>query len=170
VPETGPVLLLGNHISWIDFVFLQWATPRVICFVMHDSYYNWPILRTILHHLDVISVQPSSSRHALSSMVKALEEGRVVCLFPEGHISKDGKLAPLMRGFEKVLNDAKAEVVVVPFAVTNMWGDVLSLAPKSIRKSQKFSFKRELEVRFGECLNSDATRATVVSSIERLLR
>ena len=129
VPKDGPTLLLGIHISWIDFIFLQWALPRTICFVMHADYYDWPVLRSILKLLHVISISPASSRGALKNIITALENNKAVGLFPEGQISTDGELAPLMRGFEKILKEAKVEVTVVPFAINNMWGDFLSLAP-----------------------------------------
>lgn len=170
VPKSGPVLLLGNHISWIDFILLQWAMPRNICFVMHEEYYDWPVLRSILKLLSVISIQPVNSRGALKNIVTALESNKAVGLFPEGFISVDGKFSSLMRGFERVLKDANTEVTVVPFAINNMWGDCLSLAPKEVRKQQKFSLRRDVEICFGSRLGSDATRTEVERSIFQMLK
>ena len=170
VPKNGPVLLLGNHISWIDFIFLQWALRRTICFVMHAGYYDWPVLRTILKMLSVISIQPTNSRGALRNIVAALEDNKAVGLFPEGHISIDGEFSPLMRGFEKILKEADTEVTVVPFAINNMWGDFLSLAPKEIRRQQKYSFRRPVEICFGATLDSKATRKEVANAINLMLK
>lgn len=170
VPKDGPTLLLGNHISWIDFIFLQWALPRTICFVMHADYYDWPVLRSILKLLHVISISPASSRGALKNIITALENNKAVGLFPEGQISTDGELAPLMRGFEKILKEANAEVTVVPFAINNMWGDFLSLAPKEVRKQQKFTLRRSVEIHFGDCLDASANRAEVTEAISQMLK
>lgn len=169
VPKSGPVLLLGNHISWIDFIFLQWALPRAVCFVMHAEYYDWPVLRTVLKWFDVISIQPTSSRGAIRNIVTALENNKAVGFFPEGRISTDGEFAPLMRGFERILKEADAEVVVIPFAINNMWGDFLSLAPKEIRRRQKFTLRRSVGLNFGPKLDSSATRAEVSHSIASML-
>lgn len=170
VPKTGPVLLLGNHISWIDFIFLQWALPRTVCFVMHAEYYDWPVLRTALKWLGVISIQPTSSRGAIRNIVTALENNNAIGLFPEGFISVDGEFSPLMRGFERILKEADAEVVVVPFAINNMWGDILSLAPREVRKQQKLTLRRPVGLSFGSRLDSSATRAEVSHSISRMLK
>lgn len=169
VPKSGPVLLLGNHISWIDFIFLQWALPRAVCFVMHAEYYDWPVLRTVLKWFDVISIQPTSSRGAIRNIVTALENNKAVGFFPEGHISTDGEFAPLMRGFERILKEADAEVVVIPFVINNMWGDFLSLAPKEIRRRQKLTLRRPVGLNFGPKLDSSATRAEVSHSIASML-
>jgi len=163
-------LLLGSHISWIDFIFLQWALPRTICFVMHAEYYDWPVLRTVLKWLSVISIQPTSSRGAIRNIVTALENNKAIGLFPEGHISTDGEFAPLMRGFERILKEVDAEVTVVPFAINNMWGDFLSLAPKEIRKQQKFTLRRTVGLNFGPRLDSNTTRAEVARSITKMLK
>ena len=160
VPKTGPVLLLGNHISWIDFIFLQWALPRTICFVMHAEYYDWPVLRTVLRWFSVISIQPTSSRGALKNIVSALEHNKAIGFFPEGFISVDGEFSPLMRGFEKILKETDTEVAVVPFAINNMWGDILSLAPRSVRKQQKFFLRRPVGLSFGPRLGSKIGRAS----------
>ncbi|MGE4570595.1 MAG: 1-acyl-sn-glycerol-3-phosphate acyltransferase [Gammaproteobacteria bacterium] len=170
VPKSGPVLLLGNHISWIDFIFLQWAMPRTICFVMHAEYYDWPVLRSILKWFSVISIQPMSSRGAIRNIVTALENNKAIGLFPEGFISVNGEFSPLMRGFEKILKETDAEVTVVPFAINNMWGDILSLAPRSVRKQQKFSLRRPVEIHFGASLSSSANRVEVAEAISQMLK
>jgi 1-acyl-sn-glycerol-3-phosphate acyltransferase len=104
---------------------------------MHAEYYDWPVLRSILKSLNVISIKPANSRGALKNIITALNNNKAVCLFPEGGISTNGELAPLMRGFEKILAKTYTDVTVVPFAIKNMWGDILSLAPKEVRKQQK---------------------------------
>ena len=126
LPKNGPVLLLGNHISFIDFALIQWSTPRTIRFVVHDDYYRKPIFNWILRGVGAVSIRPESSRNAMQSIVTLLNDDSVVGLFPEGHISTTGKLSDLKRGFEKILAESKDSVSVVPFAVNNMWGSFFS--------------------------------------------
>ena len=169
LPKHGPVLLLGNHISYIDFALIQWGTPRTIRFVVHDDYYSKPIFNWILRAVGAVSIRPENSRNAMQSIVSLLNDDCVVGIFPEGHVSTTGELSDLKRGFEKILSESKDSVVVVPFAVNDMWGSFFSKAPKSIKKKKKFSFRREVNISIGKRLASNTTRSEVKKSIGSLL-
>ena len=169
IPKDGPVLLLGNHISYIDFALIQWATPRTIRFVVHDDYYSKPILNWILRGVGAVSIKPESSRNAMQNIVNLLNDDCIVGLFPEGHVSTSGELSHLKRGFEKVLSQSKEGVIVVPFAVNNMWGSFFSKAPGSVKKIKRFSLRRDVNVRIGEVLESNVTKEEVKKQISSLL-
>ena len=169
LPKHGPVLLLGNHISYIDFALIQWGTPRTIRFVVHDDYYRKPVFNWILRAVGAVSIRPENSRNAMQSIVSLLNDDCVVGIFPEGHVSTTGELSDLKRGFEKILSESKDSVVVVPFAVNDMWGSFFSKAPKSIKKKKKFSFRREVNISIGKSLTSNTTRSEVKKSIGSLL-
>lgn len=169
LPKHGPVLLLGNHISYIDFALIQWGTPRTIRFVVHDDYYRKPVFNWVLRAVGAVSIRPENSRNAMQSIVSLLNDDCVVGIFPEGHVSTTGELSDLKRGFEKILSESKDSVVVVPFAVNDMWGSFFSKAPKSIKKKKKFSFRREVNISIGKSLASNTTRSEVKKSIGSLL-
>ena len=169
IPKDGPVLLLGNHISYIDFALIQWATPRTIRFVVHDDYYSKPILNLILRGVGAVSIKPESSRNAMQNIVNLLNDDCIVGLFPEGHVSTSGELSNLKRGFEKVLSQSKEGVIVVPFAVNNMWGSFFSKAPGSVKKIKRHSLRRDVNVRIGEALESNVTKEEVKKRIGSLL-
>jgi acyl-[acyl-carrier-protein]-phospholipid O-acyltransferase/long-chain-fatty-acid--[acyl-carrier-protein] ligase len=105
----------------------------------------------------------------MQSIVSLLNDDCVVGIFPEGHVSTTGELSDLKRGFEKILSESKDSVVVVPFAVNDMWGSFFSKAPKSIKKKKKFSFRREVNISIGKSLASNTTRSEVKKSIGSLL-
>ncbi len=169
LPKNGPVLFLGNHISWIDFALIQWATPRTIRFVVHDDYYRKPIFNWILRGVGAVSIRPENSRNAMQNIIKLLNDDCVVGIFPEGHISTTGELSDLKRGFEKILAECKDNVVVVPFAINNMWGSFFSKAPKLIKNKNKFNLRRSVNVNIGKPLTSETNRNAVKSSIGKLL-
>tara|TARA_B110000037_G_scaffold148412_1_gene167633 strand:- start:95 stop:676 length:582 start_codon:yes stop_codon:yes gene_type:complete len=169
LPKNGPVLFLGNHISWIDFALIQWATPRTIRFVVHDDYYRKPIFNWILRGVGAVSIRPENSRNAMQNIVSLLNDNCVVGIFPEGHISTTGELSDFKRGFEKILSECKDNVVVVPFAINDMWGSFFSKAPKSIKKKKKFNLRRSVNVNIGKPLTSATNRNAVKSSIGKLL-
>jgi 1-acyl-sn-glycerol-3-phosphate acyltransferase len=169
LPKNGPVLFLGNHISWIDFALIQWATPRTIRFVVHDDYYRKPIFNWILRGVGAVSIRPENSRNAMQNIVSLLNDNCVVGIFPEGHISTTGELSDFKRGFEKILSECKDNVVVVPFAINDMWGSFFSKAPKSIKKKKKFNLRRSVNVNIGKPLTSETNRNAVKSSIGKFL-
>ena len=169
LPKNGPVLFLGNHISWIDFALIQWATPRTIRFVVHDDYYRKPIFNWILRGVGAVSIRPENSRNAMQNIINLLNDDCVVGIFPEGHISTTGELSDLKRGFEKILAECKDNVVVVPFAINNMWGSFFSKAPKLIKNKNKFNLRRSVNVNIGKPLTSETNRNAVKSSIGKLL-
>jgi len=169
IPKDGPVLLLGNHISYIDFALIQWATPRTIRFVVHDDYYSKPIFNWILRGVGAVSIRPENSRNAMQNIINLLNDDCVVCLFPEGHVSTSGELSDLKRGFEKVLSQSKEAVIVVPFAIKNMWGSFFSKAPRAFKKRMKFRLRREVKVKIGTGLNSNTTKEEVKKQIGSLL-
>jgi len=169
IPKEGPVMLLGNHISYIDFAFIQWSTPRKIRFVVHDDYYSKPIINWFLRGVGAVSIRPESSRNAMQNIINLLNDDCVVCLFPEGHVSTSGELSDLKRGFEKVLSQSKEGVVIVPFAINNMWGSFFSKAPRVVKRKMRFSLRREVRLKIGKGLSSDTTKEEVKKQIGSLL-
>ncbi len=169
IPKEGPVMLLGNHISYIDFAFIQLSTPRKIRFVVHDDYYSKPIINWFLRGVGAVSIRPESSRNAMQNIINLLNDDCVVCLFPEGHVSTTGELSDLKRGFEKVLSQSKEGVVIVPFAINNMWGSFFSKAPRAVKRKMRFSLRREVRLKIGKGLSSDTTKEEVKKQIGSLL-
>ena len=81
LPKGGPVLLLGNHISYIDFAFIQWAVPRTIRFVVHHDYYSKPIFNSILKGVGAVSIRPENSRNAMQNIVNLLMKTVLLAYF-----------------------------------------------------------------------------------------
>ena len=92
IPATGGVLLIANHISYVDVVVLQLACPRPIRYVGHWGLRRTPFFQWCFHISGAI---PISSEHPLEGMraaVRALKAGELVCVCPEGHISRTGQI------------------------------------------------------------------------------
>jgi acyl-[acyl-carrier-protein]-phospholipid O-acyltransferase/long-chain-fatty-acid--[acyl-carrier-protein] ligase len=85
IPERKGVLLLGNHISWIDWGFIQLSSPRQVRFVMERVLYDKWYLNWFFKLYGVIPIEPNGSAAAsLKTIALLLQQGEVVCLFPEG--------------------------------------------------------------------------------------
>lgn len=156
LPPEGGVLFLGNHISFLDWAFLQMACPRPIRFVMHRSYYEKWYLKWILDRLGIIPISSGGAASALGEVKKALLAGHAVALFPEGHISRNGHLSSFRSGFEKALSDTGA--VIVPFYLHGLWGSIYSFAAGGYRESVRSLDSRRITVAFGKPM-PDSTEA-----------
>ncbi len=154
LPKTGGVLLLGNHISWIDWAMVQIACPRPIRFVMLRSIYEQWYLKPIFKLFGVIPISSGQSKESLVQINALLKAGEVVCLFPEGAISRTGALGLFRTGYERVVTGV--EGVIVPFYLHGLWGSRLSRArSEKLRKNTARGLRREVVVTFGKTLPMD---------------
>ncbi|AOF53221.1 acyl-[ACP]--phospholipid O-acyltransferase [Rodentibacter caecimuris] len=149
LPQSGGVLMLGNHISWIDWMVLQAASPRAIKFVMFRPIYNKWYLTWFLRIFRVIPISAGSSRESIETIREYLVRGEVVALFPEGHISYNGQINEFKKGFEHVLKDLD-NVTTVPFYLRGLWGSSFSRADSFYKNLTKKQGKREILVAFGK--------------------
>jgi len=151
LPKTGGALLLGNHISWIDWAMIQIASPRPVRFVMLRSIYEQWYLKPIFKFFGVIPISSGQSKESLQKINELLKAGEIVCLFPEGAISRTGSLGLFHTGFERVVEGVVG--VIVPFYLHGLWGSRLSRAQsEKLRKNTSRGLRREVIVTFGKAL------------------
>ena len=152
LPQSGGVLLLGNHISWIDWLVLQAASPRAIKFVMYRPIYNKWYLTWFLRIFKVIPIGGGASKESIQTIRSYLENDEVVALFPEGHISYNGQINEFQKGFEHVLEGLE-NITTVPFYLRGLWGSSFSRADSHYKILSKKRGKREVLVAFGKPIN-----------------
>lgn len=126
IPEKGGALLVCNHVSYVDALILAGACPRPIRFVMDEDYYHLPILHYFFRASRVIPIKLTSTsiRNALKEVKKQLDDGEVVCIFPEGQLTPDGEMLPFKRGVNCILK--QSPVPVIPLALRGLWGSYFS--------------------------------------------
>ncbi|MDY0194665.1 MAG: acyl-[ACP]--phospholipid O-acyltransferase [Sulfurovaceae bacterium] len=168
IPSQGGVLLLGNHISWIDWLLLQVSTPRAIKFVMHKHFYEKWYIRRILDFFDVIPIANIGSKRALDTIRKRLDNGEVVALFPEGRISFNGQMNEFKKGFEKSV--AGTNHPIVPFYLYGLWGSRFSKANRFFKSMIRKGDKRDVRVVFGPQLPSNTQAHEVKQHVIELSR
>lgn len=122
----GGALILSNHLSYVDTVVLQIASPRPVRFVAFAGFAKSRLVRFLFRAAGVIPVNPGRPLKGIRLAWDALEAGEIVCMFPEGSISRTGQLMELRRGFETIVRQAK--VPVVPAAIDGLWGSIYSFA------------------------------------------
>ena len=166
IPQKGGVLLLGNHISWIDWAVVQLACPRGVRFVMHRSYYDLWYLKWFFKIFRVIPIGAGVSKSAIESIREALNTGEVVGLFPEGHISYNGRIDEFQGGFELAAHDTNS--VIVPFYIRGLWGSTFSRASEHYKRTISQSGKNALRVSFGAPIEANSKAHEVKRAVTEL--
>ena len=123
LPKTG-FLLVPNHMTYVDAVVLQLACPRPIRFVVHESIYRIGWLNPIFRLLEAIPISSVRAKEAVRVAADRIRGGEIVCIFPEGELSRTGTLIKLRKGFELVARLAECEVV--PIWLDGLWGSIFS--------------------------------------------
>ena len=120
----GGFLLLPNHLSWVDALVLQIACPRPIRFVVFEEFYRMPLLHPLFRAVGAIPIAPKRAKEAVRLAAELIGKGEVVCLFPEGELSRTGILLRLKRGYELIARSAQCPVV--PVWLDQLWGSIFS--------------------------------------------
>lgn len=148
IPDEGAVILASNHISFVDALIIGGCVRRPVRFVMYYKIYQIPLLHFIFKTARAIPIAGRKEDKAMfdrafEEMEQAVEQGDVLCIFPEGQISDTGELSPFRPGLERLLHSRPAPVI--PVALQGLWGSMFS------RKGGPAFFKlpRKLFARIG---------------------
>ena len=123
---SGAGLVICNHLSYVDAVVLQLASPRILRFIIFGGAVKSPVARFFFRAAGVIPVAPNKAMKGIRLAWDAIKAGELVCVFPEGAISRTGQLMELKRGFGLISELAK--VPVVPAFIDGLWGSIFSFA------------------------------------------
>ncbi len=128
VPLQGSALLVPNHVSFIDGILLIASLDRPVRFVVEDQYASHPLFKPFMKALGVIPIDSHGGLRvilrALREAGHALDRGEIVCIFPEGQITRTGTLLPFRRGFERIVKGRT--VPVIPVHLDRLWGSIFS--------------------------------------------
>jgi len=163
---SGGCLLLPNHISWIDAIVLQLACPRRVRYVIDQEFYHKPWLKPLLQTVGCIPIDTRHARSAIKAATEQLAAGEVVCLFPEGQLTRSGTLLRLRRGYEVIAQHAN--VPVVPVWLDRLWGSIFSYQGGKFFTKWPREFPYRVSVAFGNPLEPAA--ADIATIREELLK
>jgi 1-acyl-sn-glycerol-3-phosphate acyltransferase len=128
IPREGGALLVLNHVSFIDGFLLIASLDRPVRFVVDEQYADHPLFKLLMKRLNVIPTSsagtPRTILRALRSAGHALDGGELVCIFPEGQITRTGTLLPFRRGFERIVKGRT--VPIIPVHLDRVWGSIFS--------------------------------------------
>ena len=158
LPREGGALLICNHTAYADALLLQAATGRPIRFVMsRDVFKTWKWAYPFFKLTDCIPIHTSDGPRALARSLKearkAMEDGAIVGIFPEGELTTNGNLMRFNKGFEKIARNSGCPII--PAHIGNIWGSIFSFkgGKPGLRKPEQFP--RPISVRFGKALPTD---------------
>jgi acyl-[acyl-carrier-protein]-phospholipid O-acyltransferase / long-chain-fatty-acid--[acyl-carrier-protein] ligase len=129
LPARGGALLTPNHITWVDAILLALTSSRPIRMVAWAGNFDNRLMKWIGRMFDVILVNPAKPKMivaALKEARQALLDGELVCIFPEGGISRTGQLLAFKPGVLKILSGTSAPVI--PVYLQGLWGSIFSFA------------------------------------------
>ncbi|OGB01803.1 MAG: glycerol acyltransferase [Burkholderiales bacterium RIFCSPLOWO2_12_FULL_64_99] len=129
LPTDGAAILVCNHVSFIDAVILGVCSPRPMVFLMDHRIFKTPGIGWFFRAVKAIPIAPQKEdpqayEQAFERARQVLRDGDLLCLFPEGAITKDGRMQPFKAGIMKIL--ASDPVPVIPAALHNLWGSSFS--------------------------------------------
>jgi acyl-[acyl-carrier-protein]-phospholipid O-acyltransferase/long-chain-fatty-acid--[acyl-carrier-protein] ligase len=162
IPKSGGVLLLGNHVSWIDWVIIQIPIERRINFMIDKDIYNNRLFNIVLRKGSLIPISKKASNGAFKEASLRLKKGKIVALFPEGRISPDGELGEFYKGYEYISSDYDGSICT--FFIAGMQGSIFSK-----KREFKFFTKRDVVVYFSKPICRD-TKANETKNIIKNLK
>jgi 1-acyl-sn-glycerol-3-phosphate acyltransferase len=148
----GPFIVAANHHNYLDGVVLGVAVPRPISFIVMPRVYHASPLHPAFHRR-IGSIPVNLSRPdpgAIKRALRALDEGHIIGIFPEGPFSREGRLVPGQPGVATLA--LRAGVPVVPAAIGGTY--------EALRGRRFYLPRRQaLSVRFGQPLHPGRRRA-----------
>lgn len=154
IPEHGAAVLVCNHVSYLDAVVIMAFSPRPIRFVMDHAIFKIPFLSWVFRTGKAIPIasakdDPWLMEKAFVDIAQALHEGDLVCIFPEGKLTRDGEMNAFKGGVMKIIE--RSPVPVIPLALRGLWGSLLSRdASNPFHRSFRRGPFSRLEVVVGE--------------------
>jgi hypothetical protein len=129
IPESGPVILVCNHVSFVDALVIAGCCHRPTRFVIDHDIYRIPVLNFLFRTAGTVPVAPAKTnlemlKEAYDRIARYLDDGEVVCIFPEGRITRDGEIGPFRSGINRIVR--RSPVPVVPMALQGLWGSFFS--------------------------------------------
>ena len=157
IPDEGPLVLICNHVSFIDALILAGCIRRPIRFIMYHKIFAIPVLSFIFKTANAIPIAGANEDQkmmmsAFDQVSDALTDGEVVCIFPEGRITEDGEINLFRPGVMRILQ--RDPVAVMPLALRGLWGGFFSRAHgKAMSRWFPRGLRQRIELVAGDLLD-----------------
>ncbi len=170
VPEKGGGLLVSNHVSMVDAVLLIASIDRPIRFLMFKGSYDHPLVKPFAKIMGVIPIssqlRPREMIQSLRTATQALKDGEIVCIFPEGQMTRIGQMLPFRRGMERIVKGV--DVPIIPVNLGGVWGSVFSFERGKFLWKLPRKLPYPVTVTFGEPMPTTSSALDVRQAVQEL--
>ena len=170
VPQTGGALLVANHMSFVDALFLIASIDRPIRFLIFRDFYELPFLKPFLKIIRAIPIssqqRPREMLHSLREASNAIRGGELVCIFAEGQITRIGQMLPFQRGMERIMKNVSAPVI--PVNLDGVWGSIFSFEGGKFLWKFPRALRYPVTVSYGTPLPATVSPFEVRKAVQRL--
>lgn len=158
IPKKGGCVLVCNHVSFVDALIIGGYCKRNVKFVMDHRIFKLPVVGGFFKIIGAIPIAPAHENQAImdrafDSIAQALQEGEVVCIFPEGKLTANGELGEFKQGIEKIIK--RTPVPVVPMALKGLWGSWFSRKDGEAMKGIPRKFMSTIELVVGDMIPAE---------------
>lgn len=171
IPDTGGLVLVCNHVTFVDALLLAGAVRRPIRFVMFKPIFDVPVLNFVFRTgraipIDSKAANLSAYDAAFTTIHNGLRAGDLLCIFPEGALTRDGEIAEFKRGIERII--AETPVRVLPMALRGLWGSFFSHRDGVFRPKGRFWSR--VHIIAGEPIPAAEVTAAKLEALVKALR
>jgi 1-acyl-sn-glycerol-3-phosphate acyltransferase len=173
IPDTGPAVLVCNHVSFVDALIIGGLVRRPVRFVMHHRIFAVPVLSYLFRAARAIPIASRREDEALlEAAYRAIDDelaaGHLICIFPEGALTADGRIAAFRPGIERIL--ARRPVPVVPMALRGLWDSWFSRRGGRAVLKRPRRFRAHIELQAAPPVAPTKVTAPGLEMIVRALR
>ncbi|MEI6219324.1 MAG: AMP-binding protein, partial [bacterium] len=171
VPVDGPALLLPNHVTYVDAMLIAATIQRRVRFVMlREMFEDLGWLKPLFRLMRVIPISekdtPKQLVAAFNEARKALDDGYLVCIFPEGQLSRNGNLSTFKAGFQHILR--RSNHPIIPVFIGGGWGSIFSYAYGKPITAFPHRIPYPIAIRYGRPMPSDSPPYLIRLAISEL--
>ena len=160
IPERGGALLVCNHVTYADALFLMMACVRPVRFIVAEEFTVTRLMGWILEIFNSLPISSKNPREAIRNAAIGLKQGDLICIFPEGQLTRTGCLTPIRRGLETIARRANAPII--PIYMDGLWGSVFSYYRSRFFTKLPHQVPYPFTVAVGKPLNPRRTSTTEV--------
>lgn len=168
LPHEGAALLVPNHVSWLDGLLIVAVSPRPVRMIIAGGLVTAWWSRGLAKIMEAIPMRRShkAARRAIKTARRALNNGELVCIFPEGGISRSGQLQKFRPGMLEILKDTNA--AVLPVYLDELWGSIFTFRGGRLFWKWPQLSPRRVSIWFGQKLDRPKNIHEVRDAVQEL--
>jgi len=166
LPHDKAILLLGNHVSWLDWMMLQFPFQRRVNYLIDKDIYHWKVANYFFKKAETIPLSPRAAKGALMQAYDRLLQGSIVGLFPEGAIAKTDEFGSFHKGYEVIPKDYDG-VIVAFYIDKGIFGSRFARY-KANGKRWNFFKRRDVHIYFSKPLSKEIDAEQLKEIVEEM--